>query len=978
MATIAEQLESLTQIDPLDNREENPLGAPWVKGAWAASIGRLIGGFGYCPLTNGTENVGVNSEYQMKLAKDWAVAVRRGPQFADVVGASLQIWMRNRNAEKHGLRLIATRTSANIYTFKIEFWFNGELLETFGEESIGMAVGGSFALVLTEAKGEETFEPGRLSIWVEQEEGSGWEQFTEVEIEPIYLIELGEEAKYIGIGVSGASGSFSPTLADIRSAQLEEEEPEPPGVITSAASLISKFSARLNGFVDPNGEPTEYHFEYGTTEALGTSTSKKSAGEGDGNVFVLHDLSGSLSEGTKYFFRLVATNAAGTTNGAILNFTTLKAEAPVAVTGVADDIKPRSATLNGTVDPNLSSTDYYFEYGKTVAYGTKIPITGEGDAGEGGAAVAVDEAIASLDPLTEYHYRLVAKNAKGESLGADKTFVTAALPPVAVLREPPPDDIAAEVRVGGQLVQRWGPDEPSPDDILSDASIGTEMPGGYQTFRGTLARDPQRDWRDIKEYAELIAYRRGCDPVFEGSLDKGAKQSGEGRSISPEALGFQAILNDDNAVSAGYIDSDLSRWGEPSTQRRLNMIGSGQNYAADSSVAFQDKGEAGAALFFDFASVVDPNNPIAELWYYGEGIDIGSVRCDYHGDATSPWENVLALSTDDILSSFDTSGNFSGITTALNTFVNATVAGRKYARWKIRYESSFAGKMTNKFYINNTKVIGKHGLALQGTWPNVGFTAKQMLVHFINTYCAPLFTTDDFVDDDGFIIPQAWYPGMNRADIVKEIVKFGLFDWFCYNRYLLEHRRPGSYGRFWKALTVPSGLDEVGIDSQRLWRSITVQFTDPDGRTVRVGPPGSGANVETAKLEITDPDHPAVLAGRTRNDILDLRGVGSVEVAIEVGRRFLEEANLLNRSGSAKLSGFVEDHASVLWPVSVVKAGDMIAFTDSSDVSYRKIVRTDYSHRSRENEIDLDAPPSSLEALLERLQVVLIPLGVAA
>jgi hypothetical protein len=71
----------------------------------------------------------------------------------------------------------------------------------------------------------------------------------------------------------------------------------------------------------------------------------------------------------------------------------------------------------------------------------------------------------------------------------------------------------------------------------------------------------------------------------------------------------------------------------------------------------------------------------------------------------------------------------------------------------------------------------------------------------------------------------------------------------------------------------------------------------------------------------------------------------------------------------------VRDDRGIPHPAWRVRAGDQIAFTDAADTSYRRIVRADYDHASRTCSVDLDAPPEGLDALLERLGVVLIPLG---
>jgi hypothetical protein len=105
---------------------------------------------------------------------------------------------------------------------------------------------------------------------------------------------------------------------------------------------------------------------------------------------------------------------------------------PVVATGNATAITPTSATVNATVNPEGQSTTYYFEYGTTTSYGSQTSMAG---AGSGTAEVKVSTAIEPLTPNTTYHYRVVARNASGTTLGADVSFKTPKPPaPVAVVR----------------------------------------------------------------------------------------------------------------------------------------------------------------------------------------------------------------------------------------------------------------------------------------------------------------------------------------------------------------------------------------------------------------------------------------------------------------------------------------------------------------------------------------------------------------
>jgi hypothetical protein len=127
-------------------------------------------------------------------------------------------------------------------------------------------------------------------------------------------------------------------------------------------------------------------------------------------------------------------------------------------------------------------------------------------------------------------------------------------------------------------------------------------------------------------------------------------------------------------------------------------------------------------------------------------------------------------------------------------------------------------------------------------------------------------------------------------------------------------------------------------------------------------------------LKDYDPENPANKLGIVRRDLLQM-GTSTAAGATEVGRRFLEQTRLLDRSGRATLTGWVEDDRGVLHPYSRVRAGDSIVFVDASDKSERRIVKVDHTRSSRSCTVDLDAPPEGLQSLLERLGVVLVPLG---
>jgi phosphodiesterase/alkaline phosphatase D-like protein len=199
----------------------------------------------------------------------------------------------------------------------------------------------------------------------------------------------------------------------------------PPSATTSAATSVGATSARLNARITPNGRPTTYFFEYGTSTSYGSKTSSASAGNGTSTISVSRSIS-SLTPGTLYHFRVVATSDAGTTPGADLTF--LTQAPPSVVTGGANNLGPTSATVSGTVNPNGRSTSWYVEWGTSTSYGARSSAR---NIGSGQSAVGVSATLNGLGPGTLYHYRIVASNAHGTTRGADATFTTTGIPAVA-------------------------------------------------------------------------------------------------------------------------------------------------------------------------------------------------------------------------------------------------------------------------------------------------------------------------------------------------------------------------------------------------------------------------------------------------------------------------------------------------------------------------------------------------------------------
>jgi hypothetical protein len=198
--------------------------------------------------------------------------------------------------------------------------------------------------------------------------------------------------------------------------------PVAPVATTGAATAIADTSATTAGTVNPSGFATTYVFEYGPSSSFGSISTPDGSGAGTSPVAVTAGLAG-LQPNTTYYYRVVATNAAGTTFGNVLTFRTTggTAVAPTAITLAASAITTTGAGLAGQVNPNGQQTAYTFEYGTTTAFGTITPVVALDDAD---ALEPVAATLSGLAPDTTYYYRVVATNGTGTTLGAVLRFST--------------------------------------------------------------------------------------------------------------------------------------------------------------------------------------------------------------------------------------------------------------------------------------------------------------------------------------------------------------------------------------------------------------------------------------------------------------------------------------------------------------------------------------------------------------------------
>lgn len=165
-----------------------------------------------------------------------------------------------------------------------------------------------------------------------------------------------------------------------------------------------------------------------------TLTASVSLGSSTGGVALQQGLAGLLPA-TTYYYRAVAVNAVGQTDGSILSFNTPALVAPSATTQPAIDLTFTGATLKAGVNPNGQATTVRFSHG--LAPGLAGASTTAGvDVGSGVAAVSLSQSLTGLAPATTYYFRIEATNASGETLGTILSFTTEVAVAPVVTTEP--------------------------------------------------------------------------------------------------------------------------------------------------------------------------------------------------------------------------------------------------------------------------------------------------------------------------------------------------------------------------------------------------------------------------------------------------------------------------------------------------------------------------------------------------------------
>ncbi|NOS91846.1 MAG: T9SS type A sorting domain-containing protein [Cyclobacteriaceae bacterium] len=229
-------------------------------------------------------------------------------------------------------------------------------------------------------------------------------------------------------------------------------------------SDITATTVKIKGNFSPRGPNPTYHFEYGTTPSLGTSTNSTAY------IDKVDEILTGLKSETHYYLRLVASNENGSSYSDI-EFTTISLAPLVTILNTVD-VTETTATLYGQINPNSLVTSFYFEYGLTPELGQISSTYFTSDTTE---FINVSATINNLQPRKTYYYKLIATNAFAKKVTSQLDFFTADKP-VILSFTPIAARVGAEVTIIGDNFNL------SPDkNVVSFGATRAEVVSGSAT-----------------------------------------------------------------------------------------------------------------------------------------------------------------------------------------------------------------------------------------------------------------------------------------------------------------------------------------------------------------------------------------------------------------------------------------------------------------------------------------------------------------
>jgi hypothetical protein len=543
---------------------------------------------------------------------------------------------------------------------------------------------------------------------------------------------------------------------------------------------------------------------------------------------------------------------------------------------------------------------------------------------------------------------------------------------MSIPRSEIPLALTAEAETATGVRYAWGPDRP-PAERFKNLSFNTAISEGFSDGGVQFARRADLDFQDVKLLNKITFSGADGSVAYQGRISAIPRDVGaDSHSVGVSLAGLIANASD-RKVNEVYVDRDLSAWGPMSRQRRANVLAAALTPVDSSSSADATTGAAGISTEVNGAWV-SPYYPISEAWYdAGSQCLVRFVEFVWTRDATTgsaaPWTWNVAVSSDDVQTATNDSGNLAAVGPNQQRFTSPTA--RRYARLAFFLSNTPAGADGVTYGVQWTKIAvhGNHGLQDYGYEPGEpsGYRSADVIRDVITRFCPQLHVGNIAAAD--YVIQHLAFrdTAATPYEIMQQVNKYHLFnlavwedgrvDWLPFN--LADYDWQVRMGE-------DASVSLQGPSTDSFYNGIVVRYDDViTGRREALTPDSH------PELQDTDPNNPWNQRAIERWAEIDLTYPHTTSGALQAGRAALGSGNRAKNPGSIMSTGYVRDRAGNKQPGWKVRAGDTVAITNHPNDAPRLIHATAWDDTAKTQTMSVDAPPSALDAQQDRVMTAL-------
>jgi hypothetical protein len=523
---------------------------------------------------------------------------------------------------------------------------------------------------------------------------------------------------------------------------------------------------------------------------------------------------------------------------------------------------------------------------------------------------------------------------------------------------------------------RASPEEADVLDVPTQLDFETSLPGGHGPGNITLPRPDNWDPMDGALLASSRIFDQSGRNVHEGRV-VGMPHTGV-NEIQIQLEGWAKHLEANETAREIFVDRDKSHWTEPSRAYQIFLLGLGAGY--ESSEVATDVSAGVPALLLKLTDTWGTAHYCPSQYDAGSGLTVGSIYYDFVSSLFGG-DIEFYIRTDDN-DGFTSAASSANLIAASGSGTHSPTTPERFAH--VQFGQPSAGGTDGFSYVLQLLqliVFGAQGLSKQGSGADQGYLVSDMVSYVVSKYAPLLNITPDSIEQTSFVVPQAAFTDDTTAKaIVEALLLFGgssgyPLDYGVYDDRGFFLKSPGTYGDVWRVRRDEGAesLDQ-GPDVEGQINGVKVSYGDGTGTTLSVGPIGSGSDLETDLVTITDPNHPRNKIGERAWKKLDA-GITSSGGATLLGQLYLNDKNTQEWRGDVSATGEQRDSTGNVSPPYMLRAGDRVVLEDDPDTRERRIVGTSYDSDKRSVKLSIGQKPDRIDSLLARAGVVVSDLG---